>query len=218
MGWGSCSWRKGKITQGAPNCSQGRGRRAQRTAPQDSGSTHTEDSAFRDEETAPHHSCSRPSQNASSRGISAAQWLGLCTSTAEGVGSIPAWGAKIPPATWRGQKNKATYEKLQVTAKVECCWEKSREKQGVQRRLVKQGGAGRSQRRGTALGTTSHTQHKTLQRKSEGRGALATSMAAASSKQCPAPDKRNSSYGGESLPAPISRHTTVLHNMCGSKK
>ena len=114
--------------------------------------------------------------------------------------------------------NKATYEKLQVTAKVECCWEKSREEQGVQRRLVKQGGAGRSQRRGTALGTTSHTQHKTLQRKSEGRGALATSMAAASSKQCPAPDKRNSSYGGESLPAPISRHTTVLHNMCGSKK
>ena len=47
---------------------------------------------------------------------------------------------------------------------------------------------------------------------------LPMAMAAASSKQCPAPDKRNSSYGGESLPAPISRHTTVLHNMCGSKK
>ena len=34
----------------------------------------------------------------------AVQWLGLCTSTAGGPGSIPGWGAKIPHATWHGQK------------------------------------------------------------------------------------------------------------------
>ena len=28
------------------------------------------------------------------------QWLGLCTLTAEGLGSIPGWGTKIPPALW----------------------------------------------------------------------------------------------------------------------
>ena len=77
----------------------------------------------------------------------------------------------------------------------------------MQRHPVKQGGAGRSQRRGTALETTPHTQHKPSQQKPEGRGALATSTAAASSEQSPAPDKRNSGYGGESLPAPVSRHT-----------
>ena len=34
------------------------------------------------------------------------QWLGLCTSTAGGTGSIPGRGAKIPHATWRGVKKK----------------------------------------------------------------------------------------------------------------
>ena len=34
------------------------------------------------------------------------QWLGLCTFTAEGVGSVPGWGTKIPQAVRRGQKEK----------------------------------------------------------------------------------------------------------------
>ena len=38
-------------------------------------------------------------------GISlAVQWLGLCASTAGGVGSIPGQGTKIPHAAERGQK------------------------------------------------------------------------------------------------------------------
>ena len=36
----------------------------------------------------------------------AVQWLGLCTSTAGGMGLIPGWGNKILPATWHGQKKK----------------------------------------------------------------------------------------------------------------
>ena len=32
------------------------------------------------------------------------QWLGLYTSTAEDVGSIPGWGTKIPHAVWCHQK------------------------------------------------------------------------------------------------------------------
>ena len=34
----------------------------------------------------------------------AVQWLGLCTSTAEGPGSTPGWGTKILQAAWHGQK------------------------------------------------------------------------------------------------------------------
>ena len=34
------------------------------------------------------------------------QWLRLHDSTAEGVGSIPGWGAKIPHAPQLGQKRK----------------------------------------------------------------------------------------------------------------
>ena len=34
----------------------------------------------------------------------AVQWLGLCAFTAEGLGSIPGWRAKIPQTTWHGQK------------------------------------------------------------------------------------------------------------------
>ena len=30
----------------------------------------------------------------------AVQWLGLQAFTAEGVGSIPGWGTKIPQAVW----------------------------------------------------------------------------------------------------------------------
>ena len=36
----------------------------------------------------------------------AVQWLGRCTFTAEGPGSIPGRGTKIPQALWRGQKKK----------------------------------------------------------------------------------------------------------------
>ena len=34
------------------------------------------------------------------------QWLGLCTFTAEGVGSIPGWGTNILQEAWRGRKKK----------------------------------------------------------------------------------------------------------------
>ena len=34
------------------------------------------------------------------------QWSGLSTFTAEGPGSIPGWGIKIPQATYFGQKKK----------------------------------------------------------------------------------------------------------------
>ena len=36
----------------------------------------------------------------------AVQWLGLCALIAEGMGSIPVWGTKIPQAMWCGQKTK----------------------------------------------------------------------------------------------------------------
>ena len=32
------------------------------------------------------------------------QWLGLCTFTAEVLGSISGWRTKIPQAMWPGQK------------------------------------------------------------------------------------------------------------------
>ena len=35
----------------------------------------------------------------------AVQWLGLCALTAEGPGSVPSWGTKIPQAAWHCQKN-----------------------------------------------------------------------------------------------------------------
>ena len=34
------------------------------------------------------------------------QWLGLCTCTAGGPGSVPGWGTKIPPAAQHSQKKK----------------------------------------------------------------------------------------------------------------
>ena len=39
------------------------------------------------------------------------QWLGLCISTAEGMGSIPLQGTKIPLVTWCGQKKKKMKER-----------------------------------------------------------------------------------------------------------
>ena len=36
----------------------------------------------------------------------AVQWLGLCTSTAEGMDLIPGRGTKILHATWYGQKKR----------------------------------------------------------------------------------------------------------------
>ena len=38
------------------------------------------------------------------------QWLGLCAFTAEGVGSIPSQGTKIPQAAWCSQKQKKIEE------------------------------------------------------------------------------------------------------------
>ena len=40
------------------------------------------------------------------------QWLRLHTSNAEGVGSIPGWGTKIPHATQWGQKKKKPKETI----------------------------------------------------------------------------------------------------------
>ena len=37
------------------------------------------------------------------------QWLGLHALTAEGPGSIPGRGTKIPQATWYGQKKKKAH-------------------------------------------------------------------------------------------------------------
>ena len=36
----------------------------------------------------------------------AVQWLGLCTSTAGSMGSIPGWGTKMPQAAQHSQKKK----------------------------------------------------------------------------------------------------------------
>ena len=38
----------------------------------------------------------------------AVQWLGLCTLTAEGPGSIPVWETKIPQASWPKEKKRET--------------------------------------------------------------------------------------------------------------
>ena len=35
----------------------------------------------------------------------AAEWLGLCTLTVQGLGSIPSRGTKIPQVMWQGQKH-----------------------------------------------------------------------------------------------------------------
>jgi hypothetical protein len=34
------------------------------------------------------------------------QWLGLCTPTVKGIGSVLSWGTKIPEAPWCGRKTK----------------------------------------------------------------------------------------------------------------
>ena len=42
----------------------------------------------------------------------AVQWLGLRTFTAEGTGSIPGQGTKIPQAAWCGQKKVNRYKRI----------------------------------------------------------------------------------------------------------
>ena len=42
----------------------------------------------------------------------AIQWLGLCASTARGLGSIPGWGTKIPKAVRHSQKKKKKITKF----------------------------------------------------------------------------------------------------------
>ena len=39
------------------------------------------------------------------------QWLGLCTLTAKGIGSVPCWGTKIPQAMHHKQKKKKEKKK-----------------------------------------------------------------------------------------------------------
>ena len=41
-------------------------------------------------------------------------WLGLYASTAGGTYLIPAWGSKIPQATWCGQKSQKGTKKVVV--------------------------------------------------------------------------------------------------------
>ena len=44
------------------------------------------------------------------------QWLKLCASNAEGVGSIPGRGTKIPHATYHGQeKEKLNFNKFSLS-------------------------------------------------------------------------------------------------------
>ena len=44
------------------------------------------------------------------------QWLGLCALTAEGPGSIPGQGTKIPQAAWHSQNKKKKWEaRLTIT-------------------------------------------------------------------------------------------------------
>ena len=45
----------------------------------------------------------------------AVQWLGLRTFTAEGLGSIPVLGTKIPQAKWYSRKKKKEKEAGQIT-------------------------------------------------------------------------------------------------------
>ena len=44
----------------------------------------------------------------------AIQWLRLCTLTAEGLGSIPGQGTKIPQAMRHGQKKKKKRAEIQI--------------------------------------------------------------------------------------------------------
>ena len=48
--------------------------------------------------------CLSPNQNCLPGTSLAVQWLGLSASTAEGTGSIPGQGTKIPYTIWRSQK------------------------------------------------------------------------------------------------------------------
>ena len=43
------------------------------------------------------------------------QWLGLHALIAKGVGSIPAWGTKIPQVLWHSQKKKKERKVLHVS-------------------------------------------------------------------------------------------------------
>ena len=45
----------------------------------------------------------------------AVQWLGLHAFTAEGEGSIPGWGTRVPKAAWCRKKKKPKHNKGQKT-------------------------------------------------------------------------------------------------------
>ena len=57
------------------------------------------------------------------------QWLGLCISTAEGMGSIPVQGTKIPLVTWCGQKKIKEIKKSGSVAKINSAQDTSIESQ-----------------------------------------------------------------------------------------
>ena len=47
-------------------------------------------------------------QESTARDFLEVQWLGLHSFTAEGPGSIPGWGTKIPQAAWHSPKKKSS--------------------------------------------------------------------------------------------------------------
>ena len=50
----------------------------------------------------------------------AVQWLRLCASTAEGTGSIPGQGTKIPHATEHSQKKKDDDDEVAASNNIKC--------------------------------------------------------------------------------------------------
>ena len=46
------------------------------------------------------------------------QWLGLCASTAGGMGSVPGQGTKNPQAVWCGQEQKQVKKQKQKKSSV----------------------------------------------------------------------------------------------------
>ena len=53
------------------------------------------------------------SEDETTRNSLAVQWLGICAFTAEGLGSIPCWGTRIPQAARCGPPKKKTKNKMQ---------------------------------------------------------------------------------------------------------
>ena len=50
------------------------------------------------------------------------QWLGCCAFTAEGMGSIPGWGTKVPQAEWPPPKKCNTNKNKMAFTEPSCPW------------------------------------------------------------------------------------------------